>query len=871
MLERETLIEDIRKGLAVIQNYIRPGGKINLTDANVHAENFVAGLLNAIYGWSLVSTNQEAANYPCIDLIDEGRGLGVQVTSEKESPKLTDTVECLDRHGLARKIRQLKVFLLIPKQERYTVNAVCAGVQFDWRNDVLDFDDAIQAAHGIADLQQLQRVHRHVVHAIPSVFPEHREHAPSLILPATDPAITWLAFSSRATRLIGRDTERSRLSEFLDSTPKFSWWVVTGAAGSGKSRLALELCRQTNLEWHAGFLSRAEKDFKWSQFRPSRRTLIVIDYVASRTAEVSDVVLTLSRVCSSFTNPVRILLVERDKGSWWTAFSREESQSESAEITACQHGEPLVLAALPPEAILQLADEVVRTRNGTWNAAIAREFLQRLYDYDLLQVVLKKEAGRRRKLIQEPDKLQRMENLLLLATLVSGLLPRANGFGYLVANDVASLLPDVGVLDEARYGDMAGSAGGTATLAGLQPDILGERFALDRLSDAGIAGLNARRLLLAGWSFQPRDVRVVAVRCAFDFHGDPALYKLFDLPLDSSEARTQWAEMVADLMALTRDFEEPLAKQQLRKLIPIADSHPEERELQEAAARADYNIGRNYMFRENGIAIERFNAAIARVGNDSLIAKMAVHNRAILYRQSDESYDGFDVFTMMIESHEATDEMRACAFNNRADVYAERGEHDDAIHDRTEVLALKDTSPDRRYIALFRRSRSYSAIGNDQAALNDLGRILETSDITPHQKAEARLERSVIKRHLERLDEARADLEAVIGSSYLFRGTRAAALVELADVSRKAGDHTQADSLLSRAVDDPEAREETLIDAMMVGALLHEDAGNMDGASEMWRSVLAAPRASADQMRTARRRLDAILPGEPGGGERVSP
>src|SRR5438093_1362994 len=114
---------------------------MNLTDTNVHAEDFVAGLLNALHGWSLVNTNKETANYPCIDLIDETRGLGVQVTAEKGSAKLTETIECLERHKLAGKVRYLKVFSLIAKQERYTVNASCPGIEFDWLNDVLDFDD----------------------------------------------------------------------------------------------------------------------------------------------------------------------------------------------------------------------------------------------------------------------------------------------------------------------------------------------------------------------------------------------------------------------------------------------------------------------------------------------------------------------------------------------------------------------------------------------------------------------------------------------------------------------------------------------------------------------------------------------------------
>jgi hypothetical protein len=185
MLQREIMIADIRKGLAVYQDYVRPGGSLNLTDTNVHAENFVAGLLNAIHGWNLVSTNQATANYPCIDLIDEQLGLGVQVTAEEGSDKLTKTVECVKTHNLAGRIKYPKVFLLLRKQGRYTVHA--EGIEFDWRNDVLDFAEAVKSAHAISDLEQLHRVHQHVVNSMPSIFPEY-SNAPPLYLPTTDPA-----------------------------------------------------------------------------------------------------------------------------------------------------------------------------------------------------------------------------------------------------------------------------------------------------------------------------------------------------------------------------------------------------------------------------------------------------------------------------------------------------------------------------------------------------------------------------------------------------------------------------------------------------------------------------------------------------------
>ncbi len=72
ILAKEVMIADIRKGLAVLQNYVQPGGTLNLTDTNVHAEDFVASLLNVIQGWNLVSTNRQKANFPCIDLLDQG-------------------------------------------------------------------------------------------------------------------------------------------------------------------------------------------------------------------------------------------------------------------------------------------------------------------------------------------------------------------------------------------------------------------------------------------------------------------------------------------------------------------------------------------------------------------------------------------------------------------------------------------------------------------------------------------------------------------------------------------------------------------------------------------------------------------------------
>lgn len=171
MLDKVGMVGDISKAFASLSAYIQLQGKLNLTDAHVQSENFVQDLLNAVYGWHLVSTNQTTANYPCIDLLDGTRKLGIQVSSDNSSAKLNATLACLAEHGLAGTIAALKVFVLGKKQGQYTLKTPCPGVAFDWEHDVLDFESLLKATNNLAD-GQIRAVHRCVVEAMPSLFPD---------------------------------------------------------------------------------------------------------------------------------------------------------------------------------------------------------------------------------------------------------------------------------------------------------------------------------------------------------------------------------------------------------------------------------------------------------------------------------------------------------------------------------------------------------------------------------------------------------------------------------------------------------------------------------------------------------------------------
>jgi hypothetical protein len=91
----------------------------------------------------------------------------------------------------------------------------------------------------------------------------------------------------RATTLVGREADLVALKAWLDSPRGISARCITGQAGAGKTRLALELCeRAEQAGWAVGFARQEELarfhanhspgDWQW----PSR-TLVVVDYAAA--------------------------------------------------------------------------------------------------------------------------------------------------------------------------------------------------------------------------------------------------------------------------------------------------------------------------------------------------------------------------------------------------------------------------------------------------------------------------------------------------------------------------------------------------------------------------------------------------------------
>ena len=169
MFKPADMNDRVRRGLSILQDYIRTGAQLNLTDASVTAEVFVNGLLNRAYGWRLRDLNADQRNHPCLDLLDDAAKLGVQISVTNTSERAKDALRCLGRQPAPLPITVLKLFTLVPKQRKYTVGVTCPGVRFVPKDDVLDFATVIKDVdRGTSD--RLEAVHDYIVATIPQAF-----------------------------------------------------------------------------------------------------------------------------------------------------------------------------------------------------------------------------------------------------------------------------------------------------------------------------------------------------------------------------------------------------------------------------------------------------------------------------------------------------------------------------------------------------------------------------------------------------------------------------------------------------------------------------------------------------------------------------
>ena len=160
---------------------------------------------------------------------------------------------------------------------------------------------------------------------------------------------------TRSIDLLGRQPDLDDLQAWLDREAPISVRVITGQAGAGKTRLALELCeRAAKADWQAGFvtleeLTRFAKQGDLDLWDWNAPTLVVVDYAAGQATALSGWLSNLaSRGLEPGSTRLRILLLERqaDPTGWWqTVFGRGGGDARAVQALL-DPSKPVALARL---------------------------------------------------------------------------------------------------------------------------------------------------------------------------------------------------------------------------------------------------------------------------------------------------------------------------------------------------------------------------------------------------------------------------------------------------------------------------------------------------------------------------------------------
>lgn len=321
---------------------------------------------------------------------------------------------------------------------------------------------------------------------------------PPLLNPAVAEASGFarLLYSAEKIPFVGRSTELSLLKQFASDRESFRWWAMLGSSGTGKSRLLLEFCKKLNDEWTRGWWTK-DRSFDFDTWTPDRPHLLIIDYVIGREKEIGrlfDSILTRQQA-GGLLYPVRIILLERFPGDW--LFKLKTRGTTGPQLQNFLFADPLlelppytdfelndlaqhILALVgkpdtPAETLLQLtriADRQCRPLI-MWIIAVSMgEGPPQTDTTTILREYIRTERNKR----WAPAGIQRDEELLLtLTTICSGVALQPNSFQSDEARNIfAQANPD-------RIAFMTGRAPDRSVLHPLEPDLIGEIFALDQL------------------------------------------------------------------------------------------------------------------------------------------------------------------------------------------------------------------------------------------------------------------------------------------------------------------------------------------------------------------------------------------------------
>ncbi len=422
-----------------------------------------------------------------------------------------------------------------------------------------------------------------------------------------------LSLGSRITQFLGRHTEMKTLDDFLESPEPFSWMLMTGPGGAGKSRLALELCLKHSDSWRAGFVTRHDVDDSkfWREWRPSRPTLLMVDYAGAVGDAVGEMIRSLRSRKLSPSFSVRVLLIEREirkdlplagakSVDWFQRFVGKGISEREATLAAqfpFPNAPEFAIGALSEDENWEIVRQIAPDRSTTSDRELA---LRRLREIDpecraLFAIFLAQSPHATNKVEIVRDMLWRERQrrwepagategdlmLLACATLCGG------AARSLFAGQSQRLDAILQGFSASRYEAVSGKSA-KSSLASLEPDIFGELYVLDWLSGADDA--DTVSILTAAWSANAQGTASFIFRAVPEFTQHKALGSLLKPPPGPLQTKYLWGSVLVDLMRAMPESYQALGALMYDEVKAAAAGHAGDGELYELHCRAALNL-----------------------------------------------------------------------------------------------------------------------------------------------------------------------------------------------------------------------------------------------------------------------------------------
>ncbi len=177
-MNRKDYIDKIAKYLARFVEEVKSYNDMNLYDYNIHAENALIPILNAVYDLKMVNANSiKKKNFPSIDLIDEENKVAFQITSTSSQEKIKSTLIKFGENNFQSQYDSLYIYILTEKEkysEKVINENIPVGLDFNIETHIVDTGDVRKRIAYIQSLEKLEYISRLCEHEFSDIQIESR-------------------------------------------------------------------------------------------------------------------------------------------------------------------------------------------------------------------------------------------------------------------------------------------------------------------------------------------------------------------------------------------------------------------------------------------------------------------------------------------------------------------------------------------------------------------------------------------------------------------------------------------------------------------------------------------------------------------------